>query len=407
MFQFLVLITVVLGVIAAVQLSKTYQLTAKLRNNREEDISDADNKMNAWLMLLFGIAFFISTIYLYVVYGNYFGENGDFLPTAASAHGQAYDDLLNLNFVIITIVFFIVQGLLFFFAWKYVYDKNRKAEFFSHSTKLELIWTIAPTIVLAYIIVQGLITWNEITGATTTEDPIRLEVYSKQFDWTMRYPGADGELGLSNYNLITGQNPLGIVTESLIEAKITELDGEIVTVKEKLEEQGSYLPPAEVDELEDKIYRLERHKLRLRDLAVSKEVASNEVGKGMDDRIVKGELHLPVNKEVEFVFNSRDVIHSAYFPHFRAQMNTVPGQPTRFKMTPTITSEEMKLKLDDEKFDYILLCNKVCGASHNNMAVKVIIESEEDYAAWLAAQKTFAEIIGGDEDPTAENKIKK
>jgi cytochrome c oxidase subunit 2 len=294
---------------------------------------------------------------------------------------------------------------LFFFAWKYVYDKNRKAEFFSHSTKLELIWTVAPTIVLAYIIVQGLITWNDITSTEIAEDAVRLEVYSKQFDWTMRYPGADGELGLSNYNLITGLNPLGIVTEDLIEEKIVELDGEIEGVEKKLAEQGSYLPPAEVDELEDKIYRLERHKLRLRDLAVSKEVASNEVGKGMDDRIVKGEFHLPVNREVEFVFNSRDVIHSAYLPHFRAQMNTVPGQPTRFKMTPTITTEEMRQKLDDGSFDYILLCNKVCGASHNNMAVKIIIESEEDYAAWLEEQKTFAEIIAPAE-PTAENKGK-
>lgn len=395
MFKFLVLITIVLGVIAAVQLSKTYQLTAKLRNNREEDISDADNKMNAWLMLLFGIAFFISTIYLYAVYGNYYGENGDFLPKSASAHGVGYDELLNLNFVIITIVFFIVQALLFWFAFRFKYDKDRKVPFFAHSTKLELIWTVAPTIVLAFIIVKGLITWNEITGETSSENPIQLEVYSKQFDWTMRYPGADGELGLSNYNLITGLNPLGIVTEDLIEDQIADLTEQVKGVQAKLDEEGRYLPPAEVEELKDKIYRLERHKLRLRDLAVSKDVASNTVGKGMDDLIVKGEFHLPVNREVEFVFNSRDVIHSAYLPHFRAQMNTVPGQPTRFKMTPTITSEQMRETLDDPKFDYILLCNKVCGASHNNMAVKIIIESEEDYAAWLASQKKFSEIIGG------------
>jgi len=300
MFSFLVLVTIVVGVVAAVQLSKVSQLAAKLRNKREEEISDADNKMNAWLMMIFMIGFFISTIYLYAVYGNHYGDNGDFLPTAASKHGVDYDWLLLLNFLIITIVFFIVQFALFFCAWKYYYRKDRKALFF----------------------------------------------------------------------VIAG-------------------------IEEKLAAQGSYLPPAEVEELEDKIYRLGRHKLRLRDLGVSNKVASNEVAKGMDDLIVKGELHLPVDREVEFVFNSRDVIHSAYFPHFRAQMNTVPGQPTRFKMTPTITTAKMRKDLEDDKFDYILLCNKVCGASHNNMAVKVIIESQEEYDKWLNEQKTFASIVNG------------
>ena len=63
---------------------------------------------------------------------------------------------------------------------------------------------------------------------------------------------------------------------------------------------------------------------------------------GRDDQVVKGEFHLPVGQEVEFVFRSRDVIHSAFMPHFRAQMNSVPGVPTRFKMTPTITTDSMQ-----------------------------------------------------------------
>jgi cytochrome c oxidase subunit 2 len=84
-------------------------------------------------------------------------------------------------------------------------------------------------------------------------------------------------------------------------------------------------------------------------------------------------------------------------PHFRAQMNTVPGVPTRFKMTPTITTREMREKLGKDNFDYILLCNKICGAAHFNMQIKVIIEDEADYNAWLAQQKTF-----GGEAPATE-----
>ncbi len=122
---------------------------------------------------------------------------------------------------------------------------------------------------------------------------------------------------------------------------------------------------------------------------------------GMDDQIVKGEFHLPVGREVEFVFRSRDVIHSAYMPHFRAQMNTVPGVPTRFKMTPTITTDSMRTVLDDPDFDYVLLCNKVCGAAHFNMQMKLVIDTEEQFEAWLLSKTNFL-VKEGEEEPEME-----
>jgi cytochrome c oxidase subunit 2 len=121
----------------------------------------------------------------------------------------------------------------------------------------------------------------------------------------------------------------------------------------------------------------------------------------MDDQIVKGEFHLPVGREVEFVFRSRDVIHSAYMPAFRAQMNTVPGVPTRFKMTPTITTDSMRTALNDPDFDYVLLCNKVCGAAHFNMQMKVVVETEEQYEAWLSEQSEFL-VKEGEDDAEME-----
>jgi len=135
-----------------------------------------------------------------------------------------------------------------------------------------------------------------------------------------------------------------------------------------------------------------------------------------DDVIVK-ELHLPVGRKVNFMMRSQDVLHSAYMPHFRAQMNCVPGMITQFSFTPTITTEEMRLnpevvdkvkrtnKLRAEwaaegrpnsepwEFDYILLCNKICGRSHYNMQMKIIVETEEEYNAWMAKQTTFEQTI--------------
>ena len=150
------------------------------------------------------------------------------------------------------------------------------------------------------------------------------------------------------------------------------------------------LSEAAVEAKEDKLHRLKRHRQRILEVKpFDYEGGIAAWDAGMDDKIVNGEFHLPVGREVEFVFRSRDVIHSAFMPHFRAQMNTVPGVPTRFKMTPTITTDSMRTILENPEFDYILLCNKVCGAAHNNMMMKVVVESEEEYNAWLESQEEF------------------
>ena len=159
------------------------------------------------------------------------------------------------------------------------------------------------------------------------------------------------------------------------------------------------LTDAQVEAKQDKLKRLMRHRQRIAELgSFTFENGLNSFDTGRDDQVVKGEFHLPVGEEVEFVFRSRDVIHSAFMPHFRAQMNTVPGVPTRFKMTPTITTDSMRTILDDPEFKYILLCNKVCGAAHFNMKMEIVIESREEYDAWLEQQDAFLV----DEDAPAE-----
>jgi heme/copper-type cytochrome/quinol oxidase subunit 2 len=458
--KLLILLVVVLGLVAAVQLSKVYQLSISLRGKREEDISEADNRLNGGAFLAFMAVFYASFIYLLVYYGSYG-------TPPASEHGLAVDQLMNFNMAIIFVVFFIVNTLLFWFAAKYYHRADRKARFFAHDNRLELVWTVIPSIVLAVIIAFGLKTWNQMTGEAS-DDALRVELYSKQFDWTARYPGNDGEFGLANYNLITPMNALGIVTADGIAEALEEIEGKIAKVEQEISyEKGHLLAEREslvaqlagddhghgghghddhgehghddhadhtdhghddgalkavleariheIDEMlasdkvtiltdaayeakEDKLYRLQRHRQRIqeiREFDFDGNLSAWEAG--MDDRIVKGEFHLPVGKEVEFVFRSRDVIHSAYMPAFRAQMNTVPGVPTRFKMTPTITTDSMRTVLNDPEFDYVLLCNKVCGAAHFNMQMKVIVETEEQYAAWLAEQDEFLVKEGSDE----------
>ncbi|MGY8928527.1 MAG: cytochrome c oxidase subunit II [Flavobacteriales bacterium] len=434
--KLLILLVIVVGVIAVAQLAKIYQLSARLRGHREEEISEADTRMNGALWIVFMIVFYATTIWQFVRYG-------DYLPPAASAHGESVDTLMNFNLAIIIFVFFVVNTLLFIFPYKYRYNKNRKALFLLHDSKLELIWTVVPSIVLAVIIIFGLKTWTEMTGPAS-DDAIRIEIYSKQFDWTARYSGDDGQFGATDFNLITPSNPLGIITEEgvmLANVKLTDkiaklqaiLDIEkvhLLTEKAEIEAtlhggdahghdgadshepspdhtahlesrlhdietvlssgEALVMTEAAYEAKEDKIYRLERHLQRILELQpykFSDGLSGWEVGK--DDRIVKGEFHLPIGREIEFIFRSRDVIHSAFMPHFRAQMNTVPGLPTRFKLTPTITTDSMRTILDNPDFNYILLCNKICGSAHFNMAMDIVVESQEKYDAWLAEQKVY------------------
>jgi cytochrome c oxidase subunit 2 len=107
------------------------------------------------------------------------------------------------------------------------------------------------------------------------------------------------------------------------------------------------------------------------------------------DDVVTNELHLEVNQPVDLAFRAKDVIHSALLPHFRVQMNVVPGLPTKFSFTPTVTTAEMRTKMNKPGFDYVLLCNKICGSAHYRMKMKVVIDTKEEYQKWINSQNVL------------------
>src|SRR5690606_13582324 len=117
---------------------------------------------------------------------------------------------------------------------------------------------------------------------------------------------------------------------------------------------NSILPDNQVKEIEKRI-GMRRRQL---DKVIAYEQSGRDFSASDDDIIVRGEFHIPVNREVRFNIRAAEVIHSAYFPHFRAQMNAVPGMTTYFKFTPTITTDSMRTIVDDPDFNYVLLCNK-------------------------------------------------
>jgi len=351
MTAFLVVLVIVLFGVALWQMAKIFELSKPKSDTSDEIANDKDNQVNGKLMLMF-----VGFIYV-LAFISHYKWSKVFLPQAASEHGVDIDQLWLISMVLIFVVGIVTQWLLHFFAFKYRGRQGQKATFFADNDKLEFIWTIIPVIVLAGLIIYGLFTWTDIMNLEPDEDPMVVELYAYQFDWRARYSGTDNVLGDANVRLIEGSNVLGI------------------------------------------------------DLA----------DPNSQDDIVVSELHLPVGKKVLFKMRSQDVLHSAYMPHFRAQMNCVPGMVTQFAFTPTMTTTEMRMNEDmvakvqdinsirrekskiieakgDEalepyEFDYLLLCNKICGNNHYNMQMKIVVETQEEFEAWLAEQGSVAKTL--------------
>jgi len=391
--KLIVLVVIVLAVIAVAQLMRVYDLSAKLKGHKEEDINLKTNNINAGLMLVFLAVFFGSLFYMLFKYGN------GMLPEAASEHGEDVDWLFNMNWVIVFTVYFSTNALLFIFAYKYAYHPDRKAYYFPHDNKLELIWTVVPAVALAFIIIFGLLTWNKITGAPS-DDAVVVEIYAKQFDFTARYAGDDNKLGYADYKLINGTNPLGVVTENNIATRLDEIDQLIADNQNTLNGLDSgttILSAANAVKYQAEMEKMGRIKERI---VVMQESLTEEVYEmSNDDYTAKSALYLIKDQEYQFIFRSQDVIHSAYFPHFRAQMNCVPGMRTKLKFKPIFTTAEMKEKTGNPDFEYILLCNKICGASHSQMNMPVIVGTAEEFEAWKAdPANAVTQIVGGNEE---------
>ena len=345
MTSLLVIIVLVLLAVALWQLTKIFDLTQVGSNSDTSEIAtDDDNNVQGYVMFAF-----LAFIYIFSIYG-LFKWGPLVLHTPASEHGAEVDNLMNITWILIFIVQAITQALLHYFAFKYKGKKDQKALYFADNNKLEVIWSVIPAVVLAGLILYGLYAWTNIMFVDEDEDPIVIELYAQQFNWKARYSGEDNVLGKANVRLIEGVNSLGV------------------------------------------------------DMA----------DPYSQDDIVVTELHIPKGKKVLFKMRSQDVLHSAYMPHFRAQMNCVPGMVTQFAFEPVYTTTEYRelpfmvekvaninairskkslelvakgeAALDPYTFDYLLLCNKICGASHYNMQMKIIVDTPEDYKKWLKEQ---------------------
>ena len=294
---------------------RVYDLTQKMQGKKGIN-------WNVIMGVLCGL-FLISG--MYGAFWSIFVQGSMTLPEAASEHGPQIDTMFLVTTILTLIVFVITQCLLFGFSFFYRGSDKRKGYFYPHNNTIEKLWTIIPAVVLTILVVFGFFTWQKVENSTNQAGDLNIDITGHQFAWELRYPGADGKLGPTNFRLSNPSNILGVNFKD---------------------------------------------------------------SRSLDDQSADT-LVIPVYKSIRLNIHAQDVIHSVYMPHFRLQQNAVPGLPTFFRFTPTITTAAMRLKTENPNFEYLLYCNKICGVAHYNMQKVVRVVTQAEYQEWIARQKPY------------------
>jgi cytochrome c oxidase subunit 2 len=336
MKELLFVAIIVMVFVVIFQIAKASEYVSVLKG--EEKTRKQNNKINGFLFITFLILGLFGAWYCNELY---YGKTL-FPQGSASVEGEKIDLMLYITIAVTGVVFVITQVLLFWFAFKYQESDNKKAFYFPHNTKLELLWTTVPAIFLTILVVFGLKYWFKMTSDAPKESVI-VEITGHQFAWDMRYPGADGKLGKKNYKLYN--NPSGN------------------TLGVDFEDPESW------------------------------------------DDLHTTEMHLPLGKPVKLVINAMDVIHDVGLSHFRMKMDAVPGIPTTLWFTPKYTTEQMKKRTGNPNFVYEISCDQICGKGHFSMRGVIVVETEADYNKWLASQKPEYFTLFPDKDPSKKQTL--
>ncbi len=219
-------------------------------------------------MLLAATIWFITIITVIVFAGRYW-----WFPELASEHGIAMDHQFVVTLVVTGLVFIPAQLGLGYLLVRYRDRPGRQAHHSHGDGRLEVLWTLATTILFFYMVVAGQNVWADLYLKMAPRGAVQIEVTGQQFAWNIRYPGEDGKFGDTRPDLIddAAGNFLGL-------------------------------------DLEDP--------------------------RAQDDLVVPT-MAVPVNRPIELLLRSKDVTHAFYVRELRVKQDMVPGMVIPMHFTAT------------------------------------------------------------------------
>ncbi len=193
--------------------------------------------------------------------------------TPIASNWQSIDFTINVTFWVTGFVFIAINLFLAYCVYRYRHKEGQKAVYEPENTKLEVGLSVITSIGVIAMLAPGLVVWAMFV--TVPEEATEYEVVAQQWQWSFRYPGADGVLGTADVRYISEMNPFGVNPED---------------------------------------------------------------PNGQDDILVKKPvMYLPVDKPVKALLRAKDVLHNYTIPQFRVKMDMVPGMVTYLWFTPTET----------------------------------------------------------------------
>jgi len=241
-------------------------------------------------------------------------------PEAITEHGRGVDDQFMLTLVVTGVIFILAHFALGYAVMRFGANRPGPAVHSHGNERWEILWTTAATILFVGLTFMGYSAWAEVRFAdqqTAPPDPDRLivEVTAQQFVWNMRYPGTDGRFGPLDNSLINDLlgNPLGV---------------------------------------------------------------DRNHPDGRDD-ITVPRMVVPVNRQVEVILRSKDVLHNFFVPELRIKLDTVPGLVGSLRFRP------------DTVGTYEIPCSELCGLGHYEMRSFLDVVEQADYDAWMAEQQSY------------------
>lgn len=245
------------------------------------------------------------------------------LPTLASEHGAKVDQFILLVHLMMVAAFLGWGAWFALSVLRFRSGRSPKADYHGLKTRLPYIFVGAMALAeFALLLGMALPFWHDEinTAPQSGEDVVELRVIAEQFKWNVHYPGPDGIFGRTDISLIDSQvNSIGLDKDD---------------------------PASE------------------------------------DDITSSGRLHIPVGRQILIHLSTKDVIHGFSLPEFRVKQDAIPGMRIPVYFRPTMTTAEFRNLVDDQDRDFEIACAQLCGLSHYTMRGRVVVQTEEEFAAW-------------------------